>query len=101
MLAFIDESGDTGRKIHSGSSHYLMVALVVFEEGDEASARDQRISLLRRELNYPETFEFHFRENSDRLRMKFLEAVSPYNFLYFGFALNKDPQKLWGPGFDP
>lgn len=54
MLAFIDESGDTGRKIHSGSSHYLMVALVVFEEGDEAAARDQRISLLRRELNYPE-----------------------------------------------
>lgn len=99
MLAFIDESGDTGRKVDQGSSRYLVVALVLFEEHDEAEACDHRISLLRKDLGYPENFEFHFRENSDRLRLKFLEAVAPYNFLYFGFALNKDPEKLWGPGF--
>jgi len=99
MLAFIDEAGDTGLKTDRGSSRYFVVALVLFEEHDEAEACDQRINLLRKELGYPENFEFHFRENSDRLRKRFLEAVAPYNFLYFGFALNKDLDKLWGPGF--
>lgn len=99
MLAFIDEAGDTGLKTDRGSSRYFVVALVLFEEHEEAQACDQRITLLKRELNYPEDFEFHFRHNSDRVRKRFLEAVAPYNFLYFGFALNKDPAKLWGPGF--
>lgn len=99
MLAFIDEAGDTGLKTNEGSSRYFVVALVVFEDHDEATRCDQRISLLRTELGYQERYEFHFSHNSDRVRKRFLEAVAPYNFFYFGFALNKDRDKLWGPGF--
>lgn len=99
MLVFIDESGDPGLKIEKGASRYFVVALVVFEDNDEAVACDQRISLLRRELKLPEDFEFHFKGNSHRIRLKFLEAVAPYNFFYFGIVLNKDPEKLWGEGF--
>ncbi|HJT20006.1 MAG TPA: DUF3800 domain-containing protein [Nitrospira sp.] len=99
MLAFIDEAGDTGLKTDQGSSRYFVVALVLFEDHAEAISCDQRIGLLRQELGYPEHFEFHFGHNSDRLRKRFLEAVAPYNFFYFGFALNKDRDKLWGPGF--
>jgi hypothetical protein len=36
MLAFIDESGDSGLKIDDGSSKYFVVSLVVFEEPKEA-----------------------------------------------------------------
>lgn len=32
--------------------------------------------------------------------MSFLQAVAPYDFFYHRFALNKDPAKLYGPGFD-
>lgn len=99
MLAFIDEAGDTGLKTDQGASRYFVVSLVIFEDHDEALACDQRITLLRKELNYPDHFEFHFSHNSDRVRKRFLEAVFPYNFFYFGFALNKDADKLWGPGF--
>ena len=99
MLAFIDETGDTGLKVGQGSSPYFTIALVLFEDHDEALACDQRIGLLRRELNLDSRFEFHFRENSDKVRRKFLEATVPYSFQYLGFALNKDPEKLWGPGF--
>lgn len=99
MLAFIDESGDTGLKLDRYSSPFFSVALVIFEDHEEAIGCDQRITLLRKELDLPEDFEFHFKENSDRIRKLFLEAVAKYNFLYFGFALNKDPKKLWGPGF--
>lgn len=99
MLVFIDESGDPGLKIEKGSSCYFVVALVVFEDQEEASACDQRIELLRKELKYPEDFEFHFKGNSHKIRVAFLEAIRPYNFFYFGIVLNKDPNKLWGEGF--
>ena len=100
MLAFVDESGDSGRKILKGSSLYFVVALVTFDDDEEALACDQRIELLRRELGRPPSFEFHFSENSRRIREQFLGAVAPYAFFYHIFALNKDPDKLYGPGFD-
>jgi hypothetical protein len=53
MLVFIDEAGDTGRKIEKGSSKLFVISLVMFDDYEEASARDQRINLLRRELKLP------------------------------------------------
>ncbi|BAM06252.1 DUF3800 domain-containing protein [Leptospirillum ferrooxidans] len=99
MLAFVDETGDTGLKTDRGSSLYFTVALVLFEEHSEAESCDQRINQLRAELNLPSTYEFHFQSNSDRIRRKFLEATASYNFQYLGFSLNKSSPNLWGPGF--
>ena len=100
MLVFIDESGDPGRKIERGSSLYFVVALVSFDDDSEALACDQRVDLLRHELGNPPGFEFHFAKNSKNVREQFLRAVTPYTFFYHIFALNKDPNKLYGPGFD-
>jgi hypothetical protein len=99
MLVFIDESGDTGFKIKQGSSRYFVISLVIFEDNDEAIACDQRIQLLKKELKYPNDFEFHFKENSHKVRKALLETLAPYNFFYYGIVINKDPQKLWGEGF--
>ncbi len=99
MLVFIDESGDPGLKLSQGSSRFFTIALVMFEDKDEAMACDQRIALLKRELGWRENSEFHFKRNSDRVRTIFLKAVAPYNFFYYGIVINKDPQKLWGEGF--
>jgi hypothetical protein len=99
MLVFIDESGDSGLKIESGSSRYFTVSLVIFEENDDALACDQRISLLRKELGWEPNDEFHFKKNADKIRRAFLRAVAPYNFFYYGIVINKDPQKLTGDGF--
>jgi hypothetical protein len=100
MLAFIDESGDPGRKIDRGSSPFFTVAMVTFDENEMAAACDERISLLRYELSLPKEYEFHFMSNSRRVRLAFLEAVAPYEFFYHAFVLNKDPNKLYGPGFN-
>jgi hypothetical protein len=89
MLVFVDESGDTGLKIDQGSSVYFTVTLVIFEENDEAQACDDRIELLKRELNLSENFEFHFSKNDNRIRTAFLEAVLPYNFFYMSIVINK------------
>ena len=71
MLIFVDESGDSGLKIESGSSRLFTISLVVFGENDEALACDQRIELLKRELGWTGTSEFHFKRNSNRIRESF------------------------------
>lgn len=100
MLVFIDESGDTGRKIDKGSSQYFVVVLVTFEEDDDAVSCDQRIALLRKELHLPVNYEFKFNKTRKEIRQAFLRAVSPYDFFYFGIAIDKDPKKLYGTGFN-
>ena len=100
MLVFVDESGDSGRKIQNGSSKYFVVCAVTFEDHEIANNCDRRIDLLREVLRLPPTFEFHFAHNSKKIRLAFLDAVSPYQFYYHVFALNKDPEKLWGKGFN-
>lgn len=99
MLVFIDESGDPGLKIEEGSSRFFTIALVVFEDHDEAEACDKRIELLKRELGWEAKSEFHFKRNSHKIRLTFLKSVAPYNFFYYGIVINKDPKKLWGEGF--
>jgi hypothetical protein len=94
MLVFGDEAGDSELKLAQGSSKFFTVALVIFEEHDEAIACDQRIELLKKELGWSSGSEFHFRNNSDRVRRKFLNAAAPYNFFYYGIVFNKDPSML-------
>lgn len=100
MLVFIDESGDTGRKINHGSSQLFVVSMIIFLDLEEATNLDQRISLLRGELKLSEQYEFHFAHNSDTVRKAFLKAINPYNFTYLSVAINKDPKKLFGEGFN-
>ena len=46
------------------------------------------------ELAKPETFEFHFKENSDAIREAFFHAITPYSFFYFGIVIDK--ARLYG-----
>lgn len=89
MLLFIDESGDPGLKIGAGSSKYFIVALVAFEDHDEALAADDRISLLRKERGLPDNSEFHFTKTKPADRRTFLKAIAPYNFFYSGIVIDK------------
>jgi len=99
VLVFIDESGDTGLKIGKGSSRYFVVALVLFEENDEAVACDQRIELLKGELKLSAGAEFKFNKLRKDKRIQFFEAVLPHSFFYFAIIINKDLKKLYGDGF--
>ena len=99
MLALIDESGDSGFKNGKGSSKYFTIALVIFEDNEEAIACDNRIELLKRELGWKANSEFHFKSNSDKIREAFFKAVLPYNFFYYGFVLNKYSTKLYMESF--
>ena len=90
MLAFVDESGDTGRKILNRSSRYFVVAVVVFRDNDAARSCDYAIERLRHSLNLPARYEFHYAKNHIRIKEAFLKAVSPHRFDYYAFSIDKE-----------
>ncbi|MBI3313948.1 MAG: DUF3800 domain-containing protein [Candidatus Omnitrophica bacterium] len=57
------------------------------------------MELLAKEVGWDSASEFHFKNNSHKIRKAFLSAVAPYNFFYYGIVINKDPDKLYGEGF--
>lgn len=97
MLIFLDESGDSGMKAKRGSSGYFIVAVVLFEDGEEAERCESSIRALRGRLDLHERFEFHFNRCSDRLRIEFLSAVANCAFFCHAVVLNKS--RLWGRRF--
>ncbi|MBI4490642.1 MAG: DUF3800 domain-containing protein [Deltaproteobacteria bacterium] len=97
MLVFVDESGDAGFTGKSGQTPYFVVAVVLFEDNDQAEKADKRIDLVRHELRLPETFEFRFHSCRPDIRSYFLQQMLPYSWFYLGIVINK--QKLWSPTF--
>ncbi len=89
MLAFVDESGDTGRKILNRSSRYFVIAVIIFHDNEDAQACEYTIQRLRHSLNLPVRYEFHYAQNHRRIKEAFLEAVSPHRFDYYTFAVDK------------
>lgn len=89
MLVFIDESGCPGLKLQAGSTPYFTVALVVFEDPDEALRAEAKISDLRRQFGFPAHFEFHFNNLRPDYREAFLRAVSGVEFFYLAITINK------------
>jgi len=89
MIVFVDESGDAGMKLGSGSSSHFLVALVIFDAPEEAERCDQCIKELRATLQFHAQHEFHFSKLDHQKKLSFLRAVSPFNFKIVAFALNK------------
>ena len=98
MLAFVDESGNTGDKALVGSSDYFVVAVVVFQNDEDAFTCSSAIEQLRQEHSRPASYEFHYAENSLRVKEAFLRRVAPHPFSYYVFAIDKDPVSLTGTG---
>lgn len=94
MLAFVDESGNTGDRALVGSSDYFVVAVVVFRNSADAQACDIAISRLRRELNLRSDYEFHYAHNSPRIQEAFLRRVSQHHFSYQALTINKETRGL-------
>lgn len=90
MLVFVDESGDPGRKTTSGSSRHFAITAVLFEDKTEANNCDLAIEKLRDELQLPRKKEFRFSKNNENIKDAFFDTISPFDFCYSSFVLNKD-----------
>jgi hypothetical protein len=89
MLVFVDESGDAGMKLGTGSSGLFVVTAVVFEDHSEADRCDERINEIRAELGFPARYEFHFNQCIKKVREAFIERVAPFDFFYLAVVVEK------------
>lgn len=86
---YVDESGCTGLKIGQGSSTHFVVAAVVFDSKDKATACSDAIGRLRQSAGLNGRREFRFSSCNDELRFQFLQRLAQHEFRYWAFALNK------------
>lgn len=97
MIAFVDESGDTGMKLGRGSSPHFVVTIVIFSDEAHAQQCNNAINTLRTTLGFGPKQEFKFSKCSRAIRLAFFELITKSQFCYYSFALNK--ANVHSPGF--
>lgn len=80
MQIFIDESGDPGFKIEEGSSRFFIVALVIFDDEEEAECATKRLEELKINWGKNKGFEFKFTKLNKKHRLEILEAALEFDF---------------------
>ena len=88
QLVFIDDSGDPGFKGSASSSAFVMAGAAIMSP-EIASAINQEITNLRKELGWRKEEEFKFNKSSKRVRLKFLETVRKYDFSIYAVYIKK------------
>ncbi|MGZ4105921.1 MAG: DUF3800 domain-containing protein [Tumebacillaceae bacterium] len=94
MLIFVDESGDNGFKFGEGSSRYFLVTTVHIKK-DNASSVAACIEASRIAVNWKR--EFHFKENPDTVRARFLDNVRKEEFYYRAILIDKQKVSSYFP----
>ncbi len=75
QLVYLDESGDAGFKVDSGSSPALVLAAVIIDSAEDAEATAAAIHSYRESLGKGRQFQFHFTNLRPDWRLGFLKAV--------------------------
>jgi hypothetical protein len=87
LLVLIDESGDPGFKLVSGSTSHFVVAMVIFDEHAEAERTSRAIDNLRERLRL--RTEFKFSKSHDRVRDEFFTTVCGCSFVSRALVVDK------------
>ena len=89
MLVFIDDSGDPGFRVGSGSSEIFVIALVIFTDHLVAEETSLEIKKLRRKFGFADTYEFKFNKSGKKFKTPFFDAVKQYDFKVRAIVVNK------------
>ena len=80
MLVFIDDSGDAGFKLESGSSKHFVIACIIFDQNQDAEDAANKIRFLRKSLDWRADREFKFNKLNKQIRLSFLNEVKGCRF---------------------
>jgi len=89
MIIFIDESGDPGFKIEKGSSQYLIISLIIFEDWEETQKARDVIEEYRKSIRYPKSAEFKFNKTNRKVIIGLLKAIYNTNFRIRAIVVKK------------
>jgi hypothetical protein len=87
LLVLIDESGDAGFKLARGSTPHFIVAMVIFEDFEEATRTSKIIEDTRAALRIKT--EFKFAKCANQAKDGFFEAVAPCKFTVRALVVDK------------
>ncbi|MBU1120223.1 DUF3800 domain-containing protein [Patescibacteria group bacterium] len=90
MIIFIDESGDPGFKTKEGSSKYLVISLVIFENLEEVQNTRKQILEYRNIIKYPVSSEFKFNKTRRKIVIGLLKTHVSCNFTIRAIVANKE-----------
>lgn len=88
MLVFIDESGCPGFKFTRGSDPIFGLGMVIFANGEDASATEETITALRSKLQHKT--EFKFSKSTDKLRDVFFCGIAGCPFAVRALIVRKE-----------
>jgi hypothetical protein len=90
QLVYLDESGDAGFKVLSGSSPVFLVAATIFDSAGDAEVTAERIHSFRRALGKAELFQFHFSNLRREWREDLLREVAECPFRVRAIVMSKE-----------
>jgi hypothetical protein len=85
----LDDAGDAGFKFRQGSSRYLVIACVVFDDPLDAEYASVVIRMFRRSLGWKDTHEFKFNKNRRKDKLAFLSEIKKCNFKIRAIVVDK------------
>ena len=85
----LDDAGDAGFKFKKGSSRYLVIACVIFDDPLDAEFANAGIKVFRHSLGWKDTHEFKFNKNSRKERLAFLNEVKKFDFKIRAIIVDK------------
>lgn len=86
---FMDESGDAGFKVGSGSSPDLCLAIVIFKSSESMDVTEHAMYELKREMGRRKTSEFHFNKESVGVRTTFCMGICQCPFAIRALTVDK------------
>ena len=87
MLALIDESGCPGFKFTKGSTPYFIIAMIIFEDLNEAQKAGKAITNLKEKLKINP--EFKFSKTCASVKDNFFQQCIKYNFKVCALVIDK------------
>lgn len=82
MIVFVDEFGDPGLKLGSGSSPYFGVTTVLLDNREAVEQCERVVAELRKAMELSPHKEFHFTKDCEEIRVAFLRAITRVPFSY-------------------
>ena len=89
QLVFIDDSGDPGFKLGSGSSSHFVMACVIFDDPLDAEEVSLAIKKYRRSINWADHREFKFNKTYKKYVKELLTIVARLNFRVRAICIDK------------
>lgn len=89
MHAFLDDSGDPGMKLSSGSTRFLVMAACVFREPEHVEEAAAAIRACRDAVNRGPRWEFKHAKTSDDMKDQFFHATKLLTYQVRAIVIDK------------